>query len=72
MKKYKAYLVGCAQTVIDIEADNMKDARIKLKEIIATEYNDDERRLETVELYEISHFIDFDITQFYEQLNTNN
>ena len=78
MKKYKAYLkqdgegcdytIGCGQTLIDIEAENIKDAKIQLKEIIADEYNNDECRLETVEIYEISWFIDFDIQHFYEQL----
>ena len=78
MKKYKVYLkqdgegcdytIGCGQTVITIEAENIKKATIQLKEIIADEYNHDEARLEKVELYEISNIGVFDIQHFYEDL----
>ena len=78
MKNYKVYLkqagegcdytIGCGQIVITIEAENIKDATIQLKEIIADEYNSMETKLEKVEIYEISQVGKFDINHFYEQL----
>lgn len=74
---YKAYLIqqgegcdytiGCAQTVIKIEATNLDEAKAKLKEIILEEYNDDETQLEKVELYEIATLTEINIKQIYKK-----
>lgn len=82
---YKAYLkqigegcdysIGCAQTVISIEAKDIEEAKTKLKEIIKEEYYD-ERSLETCELYEINKIVDINVGEIYaemiEELNTYN
>jgi hypothetical protein len=78
IKTYKAYLkqqgegcdytIGCAQTVIDIEAYNLTEAETQLIELIADEYNSDENRLESVELYEVSEIINLDIVDIYKTL----
>jgi hypothetical protein len=79
MKTYKVYLkqlgegcdytIGCGKTIETIEAENIKDAIIRLKEIIADNYNHDESRLEKVEIYETSTIENFDIKSFYDDLN---
>lgn len=71
---YKAYLIqrrcihkiGSAQTVIEIEATNLEEAKLKLEEIILEEYNNNETKLEKVELYEITNLIDINIKEIYK------
>jgi len=63
---YKAYLkqrgdgcdytIGCAQTVVDIDAKNIDEASLKLLQIIKESYSGD-RELEYYELYEINKVI---------------
>jgi hypothetical protein len=73
---YKAYLIqkgegcdytiGCAQTIIDIDADSMEEARQTLIQIILDEYSGEDA-LESAELYEISQVINMDVEHIYER-----
>lgn len=73
--KYKAYLkqrgdgcdytIGCAQTVIDIEATNMDEAKQKLTIKILEEYSYDESMLDSAELYECNEVFAMPIDEIY-------
>ena len=73
--KYKAYLkqagegcdytIGCTQTVINIEATNMDEAKQKLTAIIIEEYSYDERILDSVELYECNEVFAMPLDDIY-------
>lgn len=72
--KYKAYLtqegegcdytIGCARTVIDIDAPNMEDAKIKLMDIIQEDYRGDSK-LKSCDLFEINHIYSFNTKELY-------
>ena len=74
MKTYKAYLkqqgegcdytIGCGQTLISIEADDMESAKFKLFNIIQENYTDD-NELKRAELYEVSDTLTIDLKNFY-------
>lgn len=77
MKIFKAYLkqdggcdytIGCGKLVIDIKAESLEDAKIKLFSIIVEEYNHDEVRLANVELFEVSSITKVDIEGIYKKL----
>lgn len=63
------YMIGCAQTVIDIEASTLQEAIEKLKEEIKEDYADDSA-LFSAKLYEISHIYEIDIDKLYEELDS--
>lgn len=73
--KYKAYLkqagegcdytIGCAQTVINIEATNMDEAKQKLTAIIIEEYSYDEGILDSAELYECNEVFAMPVDDIY-------
>lgn len=73
--KYKAYLkqagegcdytIGCAQTVINIEATSMEEAKQKLTAKIIEEYSYDEGMLDSAELYECSEVFAMPIDDIY-------
>ena len=73
--EYKAYLkqsgegcdytIGCAQTVINIEATSMEEAKQKLTATIIEEYNDDECMLDSAELYECNEVFAMPIDDIY-------
>jgi hypothetical protein len=74
MKTYKAYLnqgggcdytIGCGQTVIDIKANSMEEAKVKLIKEIQEEYSHEERQLDSAELYEIENIISIDCKELY-------
>lgn len=75
---YKAYLnqgangcdytIGCGETVIDIEADSMHEAKIKLVEEIRENYSHEERQLESAEIFEISNIDSIDVNELYEMI----
>ena len=78
MIKFKAYLqqdggcdytIGCGKLVIDIEANSLEDAKIKLFSIIFNEYNHDENRLANVELFELASTTVVDIKNLYKKLD---
>lgn len=79
MKKYKAYIhqqgegcdytIGCAQTVIDIEANSMDEAKQKLFEEIEESYSHEEQRLESAELYEIEQVFVADMDDIYKRID---
>lgn len=61
------YTIGCGQLVIDIDANSLEDANVKLQKIIKEEYRF-EQSLKSCELYEVhdTHIIDVDV--IYKQL----
>ena len=73
--KYKAYLkqagkgcdytIGCAQTVISIDANNMDEAKQKLTATIIEEYSYDEGMLDSAELYECNEVFTMSIDEIY-------
>lgn len=75
--KYKAYLkqagegcdytIGCAQTVIDIEATNMDEAKQKLAKKLP-DYGVSERPIETAEIYEVNLVFAFDTNALYDKI----
>jgi len=77
VKWYKAYLIqdgqgcdytiGCGQTIIELEALDMDEAKLKLIDIILEEYNHDEYRLESAELFEISEIYHIPIDDIYDE-----
>jgi len=76
--EYKAYLkqsgegcdytIGCAQTVINIEATSMEEAKQKLTTTIIEEYNNDERILDSAELYECNEVFAMPIDDIYAKV----
>jgi hypothetical protein len=74
---YKAYLkqyaegcdytIGCAQTVIEIEAKNINEAKQKLFEEIQENYTWD-KKLEFCELYEIKKTVICNLKEWYNQI----
>ena len=77
--KYKAYLtqegegcdytIGCAQTVIDIHANNIGDAKQKLIEIIEEDYNCFEYSLSGAEIYECNQIHIMPIKEIYNEID---
>jgi len=75
---YKAYLrqsgegcdytIGCAQTVINIDAQSIDDAKQKLYHVIEENYTG-ERELELCELYEINEVITCDLHELYKRID---
>jgi hypothetical protein len=75
---YKAYLkqsgegcdytIGCAKTVIDIEAQSIDEAKQKLYQEIEECYRD-ERGLELCELYEINEVVVCDLKEWYKRID---
>lgn len=75
---YKAYLkqcdegcdytIGCAQTVIDINATNIVDAKKKLYEIIEESYTG-ERKLKLCELYEMNEVVICNLNEWYKRID---
>jgi hypothetical protein len=75
---YKAYLkqngegcdytIGCAQTVIDIEASNIEDAKIQLYKEIEETYTG-EQELELCELYEINQVVVCNLKEWYKRID---
>lgn len=63
------YTIACAQAVIDIEADSMDNAILKLYEIIKEDYSGDERRLEEAEIYEINETFSFQMPEVYKKID---
>jgi hypothetical protein len=76
--KYKAYLkqavegcdytIGCAQTVINIEASNIVEAKELLFKEIKENYTNDSR-LESCEIYEINEIEECDLESWYLIIN---
>lgn len=77
---YKAYLkqdgegcdytIGCAQTVINIEANTMPEAFTKLYNIIAESYTGD-RSLGYCELYEVNQIITLNLEKWYKMIENS-
>ena len=75
---YKAYLIqsgedcdytiGCAQTVIDIEAQSIDEAKQKLYQEIEESYTG-EQDLELCELYEINEVVICDLKEWYKRID---
>lgn len=75
---YKAYLkqcgegcdytIGCAQTVIEIEAQNINEAKQKLYQEIEENYTG-ERELELCELYEINEVVVCNLKELYKRID---
>ena len=74
---YKAYLkqcgegcdytIGCAQTVIEIHAQNIDEAKQKLYQEIEENYTG-ERELELCELYEVKEVVICDLNEWYKRI----
>lgn len=64
------YTIGCAQTVIDIQADSIENARVKLLEIIEEDYTSLERRLDFAEIYEVGQTMRLNLHTFYNHYET--
>lgn len=62
------YTIGCAQTVLDIEADSMDEAKQVLSERIKENYSHRENVLETAELYEVCQTFSVDLTSLYRDM----
>lgn len=77
MKNYQAYLIqsgegcdytiGCGKTLIGFEAEDLESAHLNLKEIIMDEYSG-ERRLESVNLYEVKECVSVNLEAIYTEL----
>lgn len=75
---YKAYLkqrgegcdytIGCAQTIIEIEAQSIDEAKQKLYQKIKENYSG-EQKLELCELYEINTVVVCDLKEWYKRIN---
>lgn len=75
---YKAYLrqsgegcdytIGCAQTVIEIEAQSIDEAKQKLYQKIEEIYTG-EWELELCELYEINEVVICDLKEWYKRID---
>jgi hypothetical protein len=62
------YTIGCAQTLITIEASNDDEAREKLSEEISENYYD-ERELSEVQLFKEP--IEFDLNKTYDKMKSS-
>jgi len=78
MKTYKAYLfqgqgcdytIGCGETIIDVPANSMEEAKKKLVEIIKEEYSHEERQLESAKIFEVEQSFDIDMKSIYNKIN---
>ena len=78
--EYKAYLkqsgegcdytIGCAQLVINIEANNIEEAKHKLSLIIIDDYGQfDEVSLSSAELYEVNEVFKMPVEEIYAKNN---
>jgi hypothetical protein len=77
MKTYIAYLVqdcegcdytiGCAQTVIRLDATELRKAVEELTKEIKMNYTGD-RQLSSAELYEVGQVIDIDLDSLYKEI----
>lgn len=79
MSIYKAYIkqksdgcdytIGCARTVINIDATSLDEAKNKLFERIKEDYSYQENRLKSVELFEISNIVSLDMNEIYKRID---
>jgi hypothetical protein len=65
------YTISCGETIIDVYADTIEEAKDRLFKIIKSEYLNYERRLGVVELYEISKTEIIDIKKLYEIIDAD-
>lgn len=63
--------IACGETIIDLEATTLEEAKIELIKEIKENFSDDERRLEIAELYEIIQVqvIDIDLERLYNEID---
>lgn len=78
MKNYKAfisqgagcdYTIACGETIININAESIDEARQKLLEIVKEEYSPESRRLESAELFEVAEVFAVDLTEIYKRID---
>lgn len=62
------YTIGCGNTLITLNAENDKNAKEKLKEIIIEQYSGRESMLEKAILFKET--IDFDLKSVYDELKS--
>lgn len=62
------YTIGCGNTLITLNAENDKNAKEKLKEIIIEQYSERESMLEKAILFKET--IDFDLKSVYDEVES--
>lgn len=62
------YTIGCGNTLITLNAENDKNAKEKLKEIIIEQYSERESMLEKAILFKET--IDFDLKSVYDDVKS--
>jgi hypothetical protein len=77
--KYKAYLrqggegcdytIGCGQTVIDLEANSIPEAMVRLYEAVKETYHSDEYLLAKAEIFEVNRIENIDVKEIYRQID---
>jgi len=60
------YTIGCAQTVLHLNANTMSDAIKEVEELMDENYFDDQS-LEKCEIYEINEVRELDTSDFYSK-----
>lgn len=61
------YTIGCAHTVIDLEASSIEEAIKELTSEILDSYGSDEVMLDEVELYEVAQVVKIPVKRIYDQ-----
>lgn len=79
MKTYKAYIkersegcdytIGCARTVLTIQAESIAEAKEKFSEQVRENYSHRERRLKSAELFEVGESISVDMDELYKRID---
>lgn len=63
------YTIGCGQTTINLDSDNIEAAVKELVKIIKETYSHDEYLLKSAKLYEIKQVIDMNLDFIYEEID---
>lgn len=62
------YTIGCAQTIVDVKASSMKEAKQVLSKMIIEDYGDEfDTGIDTAELYEIKEIFNLDVNEIYSK-----
>ena len=63
------YTIACGKTVIDLEANSIPEAMVKLYQAVKEDYSNDERRLESAEIFEVNRIENIDMKEIYRQID---
>lgn len=79
MKMYKVYIkersegcdytIGCARTILTIQAESMSEAKEKFAEEVKENHSHREGRLKSAEIFEVAESVSIDMEEVYKRID---